>query len=284
MPVSFFSMPHSTKISAQPVPRKRFGQNFLADQNILHKIVRAAELTSSDVVLEIGPGMGHLTRVLADTHAQVAAVEVDRDLLKNLRALFAETQNVHLLEGDILQQSPSEWLARAGLNAPYSVVANIPYYITSAILRYLLEADIPPTRIVVMVQREVAQHLIAQPPRANLLGVSVQYYGVPRIVGVVPAGAFYPRPQVDSAIVRVDVTQVREREQAARFFRIVRAGFGEKRKQLGNALAHGLGLTVTESHWLLTRANIEPIRRAETLTVAEWEKLALVWDEKFSTR
>ena len=276
-------MPPSTKISGQHVPRKRFGQNFLADQNILQKIVRAAELASSDVVLEIGPGMGHLTRVLADTHAQVAAVEVDRDLLKNLRTLFAETENVHLLEGDVLQQSPSEWLAQAGLNTPYSVVANIPYYITSAILRYLLEADNPPTRIVVMVQREVAQHLIAQPPRANLLGVSVQYYGVPRIVGVVPAGAFYPRPQVDSAIVRVDITHAREREQAARFFRIVRAGFGEKRKQLGNALAHGLALTVTESHWLLTRANIEPTRRAETLTVGEWEKLALVWHEKFST-
>lgn len=282
-------MPHSRKNSDTTLafphtPRRRFGQNFLADKNILKKIADAAELATTDVVLEIGPGLGHLTRALAESGARVAAVEVDRDLFRTLQREFENTRNVHVLEGDVLQVPPTEWLARAGLEPPYAVVANIPYYITSAILRYLLEADIPPTRIVVLVQREVAQQLVAQPPHANLLGVSVQYYGTPRIVGVVPAGAFYPRPKVDSAIVRVDVSPSRSREHAGYFFRVVRAGFGEKRKQLGNALAHGLKLTSARAQWLLARAHIDPTRRAETLALGEWEMLARVWSENFSER
>ncbi len=266
-------MSHSSaKLSEQHLPRKRFGQNFLTDQNILKKIARAAEINPSDVVFEIGPGLGHLTRVLAETHAHVVAVELDRDLIKNLRAEFLDTPNVQLVEGDVLQRAPTEWLALANANPPYSVVANIPYYLTSAILRYLLEAETPPTRIVVMVQREVAQQIIAKPPRANLLGVSVQFYGTPRVIGIVPAGAFYPRPNVDSAIVRIEVLH-RNSGDAARFFQIVRAGFGAKRKQLHNALAQGLKLSADQTSELLARANIDPARRAETLTLAEWDGL-----------
>lgn len=264
----------SAKLSEHHLPRKRFGQNFLTDKNILNKIVRAAEVSPSNTVLEIGPGLGHLTRALAETNAHIVAVEVDRDLIANLRTEFSEMRNVHLLEGDILKQAPEAWLAQGNASTPYIVVANIPYYITSAILRYLLEAQTPPERIVVMVQRQVAQQITAKPPHANLLGVSVQYYGVPQIVGNVAAGAFYPRPQVDSAVVRIDVTSAPSEKDSARFFRIVRAGFGAKRKQLHNALTLGLNLSGEEVGKMLAQAHINPTRRAETLTLAEWETLA----------
>lgn len=264
----------TNKLRDQHTPRKRFGQNFLTDKNILQKIVRAAEIHPSDRVLEIGPGLGHLTRALAETGAQIVSVELDRDLLAALRTAFAAVPNVHLLEGDILKHPPGDWLARANSAPPYLVVANIPYYITSAILRYLLEAPDAPTRIILMVQREVAQQLTARPPHATLLGTSVQYYGTPRIIDTVPAGAFYPRPKVDSAIVRVDVDHSQDPDDAQQFFRVARAGFGAKRKQLHNALAHGLGLPASGALLLLHRAHIDPARRAETLTIAEWVALA----------
>lgn len=253
-------------------PRKRFGQNFLTDRNILNKIVRAAGVTQADVVLEIGPGLGHLTHALAETGAQVAAVELDRDLLANLRTEFSGVSNIHLLEGNILDNAPDVWLAQADLAPPYIVVANIPYYITSPILRYLLEAKFPPVHLVVMVQREVAQHMLAKPPRGNLLGTSIQYYGTPRLIDIVPAGAFFPRPQVDSAIVRIDVGE--RPEQAQLLFRVVRAGFGSKRKQLVNALANGLKLSREQAEFSLKRAGIDPMRRAETIGMEEWKALA----------
>lgn len=264
------------------IPRKRFGQNFLTDRNILHKIVAAAEIKPTDVLLEIGPGKGHLTRALAETNAEVVAVEIDRDLLKDLRAEFADAPNVHLLEGDILEQTPEEWLARAKLSPPYLVVANIPYYITSAILRHMLEANTRPRRIVVMAQKEVALQIIAKPPHGNLLGTSVQYYGQPHIVLNVPAGAFYPRPAVDSAVVRIDVYRSEASNEpepsaepsARRFFQVVRAGFGSRRKQLRNALANGLQITTDQAAEMLVRAGLDPARRAETLSLAEWKDLA----------
>lgn len=264
---------HNT-LKEKHAPRKQLGQNFLADKNILKKIVAAADPAPTDTVLEIGSGLGHLTHVLAETNANIVSVEVDRDLLKKLTPEFAGTPNVHVLEGDVLERPPAEWLAQANAAPPYLVVANIPYYITSAILRYLLESPTPPTRIVVMVQREVAQQIIAKPPHSSLLGISVQFYGIPRVVSIVPAGAFYPRPQVDSAIVRIDVTPRASESDNKRFFKVVRAGFGAKRKQLHNALVNGLGLSADYVALLLRRANIEPSRRAETLTMTEWDTLA----------
>src|SRR5581483_12140414 len=262
----------------QHTPRKRFGQHFLADRNIVNKIVRTAELEPSSVVLEIGPGLGHLTRALAQAGAQVVAVEVDRELAARLRTEFAETPNVHIVEGDVLTQAPIEWLREAGRQPPYIVVANLPYYITSAILRYLLEAPIPPTRIVAMVQREVAQQITARAPHSNLLAVSVQFYGTPTIVANVPAGAFRPPPQVDSAVVRIDVKGAAPAVNRKLFFQVVRAGFGARRKQLHNALEHGLKLSRTQVQSLLSRAGIAPIRRAETLTLEEWMRLARVFE------
>ncbi len=265
-------------------PRKRFGQHFLADTRLLERLADAAEVTRTDTVLEIGAGLGHLTRVLAQRAGAVVAVEIDADLAARLQNDFADAPNVRIAQGDVLARTPAEWLeppshriAEAGPSPvpaalSFKVVANLPYYVTSAILRHLLENAPRPRVIVVMVQREVAQRIIAQPPRMNLLAVSVQSFARARLIRTVAAGAFYPRPKVDSAIVRLDVFDDAPAD-AAPFFAIVRAGFGERRKQLRNALAHGLGREAEQVVAALARAHIDPARRAETLTLAEWHAL-----------
>jgi 16S rRNA (adenine1518-N6/adenine1519-N6)-dimethyltransferase len=259
-------------------PRKKWGQHFLTDTRLLESIADAAQVTRDDTVLEIGPGMGHLTRVLAQRAARVVAVEVDTGLTEKLRADFAAATNVAILQGDVLDAEPLEWIAQgvgAGSPRPYKIVANLPYYITSAILRHVLETQHKPRVIVVLVQREVAQRIAAQPPEMSLLAVSVQFFAQPRVIRTIAAGAFYPRPQVDSAVVRLDVfeTSPYAIEDQRRFFAIVRAGFGARRKQLRNALAHGLGLAAPIVVNALTRAEIDPMRRAETLTLEEWTRL-----------
>jgi len=265
-------------------PQKRFGQHFLTDPRILASIADAAEVTSTDTILEIGPGLGHLTQVLARRAGQVIAVEVDRELAARLQTEFANSQNVRIIQGNFLDAAPIEWVSRHGnkiagagefpapVSIPFKVVANLPYYITSAILRHLLEAEQKPQSIVVMVQREVAQRIVARPPEMNLLAVSVQFFAQPRIVRTIAAGAFYPPPKVDSAVVRMNVlTQpLLNVAEASRFFEIVHAGFGEKRKQLRNSLAHGLSRAPDSIVAALTRAHLQSTRRAETLTLDEW--------------
>ncbi len=261
----------------EPVRAKKgFGQHFLTDPNILSKIVRAAEVGPGDVVLEIGPGLGHLTRALLDAGARVVAVEIDPELAARLRATEVPAPELSIVEGDFLTVSPEEWLRRGGIEAArYKVVANLPYYITSAILRHLLEARLEPSVIVVMVQREVAQQITARPPDMSMLAVSIQFYGEPRNMGIVPAGAFNPRPKVDSAIVRILLSAPSRFPDIdpERFFKIVRAGFGVRRKQLHNALERGLDLPAAEVNLRLARAGIDPRRRAETLSLAEWRQV-----------
>jgi 16S rRNA (adenine1518-N6/adenine1519-N6)-dimethyltransferase len=255
-------------------PQKKWGQHFLTDARILGSIADAAEVAPTDTILEIGPGLGHLTRVLAQRAGRVVAIEIDAQLAHNLQNEFAEAPNVSIVRGDILDKEPSVWLANAGApSADFKIVANLPYYVTSAILRHVLEAANKPRIIVVMVQREVAQRMVARPPAMNLLAVSVQFFAQPRIVRTIAAGAFFPPPKVDSAVVRLDVFAQPRLAQTADFFRVVRAGFGEKRKQLRNSLAHGLARDATEIHAALASVNIESTRRAETLTLDEWDKL-----------
>jgi len=257
-------------------PRKQWGQNFLTDARLLESIADAAEVCAEDTVLEIGPGLGHLTRVLARRAKHVVAVEIDPGLATRLESALADTPNVTIEPGDILRAAPAEWITRAGGDGrSFKIVANLPYYITSAILRHVLEASRQPRLVVVMVQRQVAQRMVARPPHMNLLAVSVQFYARVRQIRVIPAGAFYPRPKVDSAIVRLDVFEPSPFavNDVARFFEVVRAGFGERRKQLRNALMHGLG---SSSEWVgetFARARLDPTRRAETLTVREWVTL-----------
>ncbi len=258
-------------------PKKSLGQNFLVDEGGLRRIVAAADLTESDVVLEIGPGLGSLTRCLAAEAGRVVAVELDGRLIPVLEDQLAGTSNVQLIHGDILSLNPA---ALAG--ECYKVVANLPFYITGAILRHLLGAKPRPRMMVLTVQHEVAQRLTAAPGRLSLLAVSVQYYGQVSRVARLKAGSFYPRPEVDSAVVRVDMYQepafdVPDDEW---FFRVVRAGFGQKRKQLRNGLRSGLGLPAAEAEALLAAAGIDHRRRAETLSLEEWASLARYAAEK----
>lgn len=251
--------------------RKSLGQNFLVDEGSLARIAAAAALRDDDVVLEIGPGLGSLTRYLAAAR-QVVAVEIDQTLLPALNAVVAPYPNVRIVHGDILTLDPADLAA----DGPYKVVANIPYYITSALIRHLLEARTRPDLIVLTVQREVAERICAAPGDLSLLAVSVQAYARAELVGRISAGAFYPRPDVDSAVVRLTALPqpVFGELDADRFFRVVKAGFGQKRKQLRNALGSGLGQSAQTADGWLTRAGIDPTRRAETLSLDEWRSLA----------
>ncbi|MBP6016678.1 MAG: ribosomal RNA small subunit methyltransferase A [Candidatus Promineofilum sp.] len=266
-------------------PKQSLGQNFLYDEGLLARITAAAELSPDDAVLEVGPGLGALTRQLASVAGRVVAVELDDRLLPILRYELEPFSNVEIVHGDILTFDPASRFA-----GPFVVVANVPYYITGAILRRLLEGNPRPRRMVLTVQREVAERLTAAPPNMSLLAVSVQYYGRVKGMGTVKAGAFWPRPEVDSAVIRIDVDERHlsrsagflTGEQAAEqrgtveveeaFFRVVRAGFSEKRKQLKNNLRR-LGPSDEAIAAALEKAGVDGRRRAETLTVGEWEKL-----------
>lgn len=250
--------------------KKSLGQNFLFDDSILARIVAAAELTPSDHVLEIGPGLGHLTQHLAQQVERVVAVELDDRLIPLLRLTFATMPHVELVHADILALNLAHYFA----DHPYKVVANVPYYITGGILRYLLTSQPRPTRLVITVQQEVAERLTAEPGRMSLLAISVQLFGKPVVVGKVKAGAFWPRPDVDSAIVCLDLAQTPQPDvDEAAFFRVARAGFSQKRKQLKNNLQQ-LPLSAAVIAAALEATHIDGQRRAETLSVAEWVALA----------
>lgn len=251
---------------------KGLGQNFLEDPGALEGIVSAAEIQPTDTVLEIGPGLGSLTRYLAASAKEVVAVELDEKLLPPLRAVLAPYQNIRLVQGDILDLSPAD----LALRDDYLVAANIPYYITSAVIRHLLEQQPRPRRIVLTIQKEVAQRICAQPGDLSLLALSVQVYGKPRIAAHVPAEAFFPAPSVDSAVLVVDIypSPVIKEDLLDLFFRLIKAGFSQKRKTLRNSLSSGLRISPTQAADLLIRANIDPQRRAETLSIEEWENLS----------
>ncbi len=257
-------------------PKKSLGQNFLVDENALARITAAADLTASDTVLEIGPGLGSLTRHLASAARRVVAVELDEAMLPALRHTLQSYANVEIVHSDILKYALTA--SQSGLLPGYKVVANIPYYITSALVRHLLEADVRPSLIVLTVQREVAERICASPGDMSLLAVSVQFYCAPRLVARIPAGAFYPPPEVDSAVLKLDVfTQPAVAvADTDHFFQVVKAGFSQKRKQLRNSVSAGLRLESRHVDELLMRAGIDPKRRAETLTLQEWGALAKV--------
>ncbi|MBC7878821.1 MAG: ribosomal RNA small subunit methyltransferase A [Anaerolineales bacterium] len=250
---------------------KALGQNFLQDSSILEKIADAAEIQHDDCVLEIGPGLGSLTRYLAVSAKQVTAVELDPDLLAPLKAVLTPYQNVRVVHGDILELSISEIIEQPN----YLVVANIPYNITSAIIRHLLESNPKPRRVVLTVQKEVAERICAKPGDLSLLALSVQVYGKPSIAAKIPASAFHPAPKVDSAVLRIDIYNepLIPNELIKTFFKLIKAGFGQKRKTLRNSLSAGLHISPKEAENLLTSAGIDFMRRAETLSIEEWKLL-----------
>lgn len=262
-------------------PSKGLGQNFLVDRTALEKIVAAAELTSDEIVLEIGAGLGTLTRRLARDAGHVVTVELDQRLTPVLRDELTGLDNVTLVQGDILALDPAALVEAVSepppaSPAPYQVVANLPYYITSAVLRHLLEARLKPRRMVLTVQREVAERIVAEPGQMSLLAVSVRFYGQPQLLFRIKPGSFYPAPGVESAVVRVDLraaTPVPVQDAPA-FFRVVRAGFAQRRKQLRNGLAAGLRRPPDEVAAKLREVDVDPRRRPQTLSLEEWARVA----------
>lgn len=257
-------------------PAKSLGQNFLVDRAILGRIVAAAEIVPGDVVLEVGAGLGALTELLAQSAGRVVAVELDERLMPALRSALTDAPNVTLVQGDILDLKPADLIGASGDG--YKVVANLPYYITSAVLRYLLEATPSPQRMIVTVQREVAERIVAQPGRMSLLAVSVQFYGRPRLLFRIKPGSFYPAPDVESAVLRIDrhpVPPVSIDDRQV-FFRVVRAGFSQRRKQLRNALSAGLGIVADEVAARLLEVGVDSRRRAQALSLEQWASVARV--------
>jgi len=261
-------------------PDHSLGQNFLVDQAGLEKVVSAARLIAGEDLLEIGSGLGNLTRLLAAIARKVVAVEIDNQLIPPLKEVLGELPNVRIVVGDILKLDPTDLME----SGSYRVVANIPYYITSALIRHLLETRIPPKSLVLTVQREVAERICATPDKMSLLALSVQVYGHPTIVARLPAGAFYPPPKVDSAVIRVELypNPGMHPKQLDLFFRLAKAGFSQKRKTLRNTLRGGMGWSKEQSEAILTRAEIDPSRRAETLSLQEWKTLVDITQDVFS--
>jgi len=261
--------------------RQRLGQHFLASRQTLEAIIAATNDLQELPILEIGPGRGALTFLLAERFPSVIAVEKDERLANELEASLSERKikTVTVVRGDILRVFPN----RLALPERYAVIANIPYYLTSRLIRVLLESEHRPEAMVLMVQEEVAERIVAKPPRMNLLGLAVQAYATPRIVARVPRTAFLPRPKVDSAIIRIDrVSEKFFQEEGIApdaFFNMLRAAFGGKRKILANTLA-GLAGSKPKAALAITAAGISATARPETLSLPNWVRLARALNTK----
>ncbi|MCH8206345.1 MAG: ribosomal RNA small subunit methyltransferase A [Chloroflexi bacterium] len=257
-------------------PKKSLGQHFLVDMRVLSRISAAAEISPHDVVVEVGPGRGILTKHLAERASRVVAVELDEALASWLSGDLADRSNVEVVCADARELDLAR-LVRP--DTPYKVAANLPYYAALPILRRFLEAEHKPELMVVMVQREVARKIAAAPGDMGLVSVAVQLYGRPRVVSYVPPGAFRPAPKVTSAILRIDVypEPALDLDSEKRFFELVRAGFSARRKQLRNCLRDGLTLSGESADAILLGAGIDPTRRAQTLSIEEWGSLYSEW-------
>ncbi len=258
---------------------KKFGQNFLVDENVLKTIIDCSELSKDDCVLEIGPGLGVMTQVLCEKAGKVLAVEIDRELIPILKISLFGFENVKLINEDILKLNLKDVLNENFGNSPVKVVANLPYYITTPIIMKLLEEDINLKSITIMVQKEVGERLAAAPGGKDYgaLTVAVQYRCVPQKILVVPPESFVPQPEVESMVVRLDsrekppVNVLNEKM----YFRVVKASFGQRRKTLLNALTAGnLEKSKEELRIVLTNNGIDENRRGETLSLEEFAKIA----------
>jgi 16S rRNA (adenine1518-N6/adenine1519-N6)-dimethyltransferase len=256
-------------------PRKGLGQNFLIDDSALRQVIQAAEISPSSTVLEVGPGLGHLTRYLARCAGRVVAVELDRNLIPVLQDVLGDAPHVQVVQGDILELNLAELIEEPG----YLVVANIPYNITGTLIQLLVEAKVKPARLVLTIQKEVAEAVCAGPGDLSIRALSVQVYGQPRILARIPAEAFFPAPEVDSAVLRIDLypEPLVPAALLGDYFRLVKAGFSQRRKTLRNSLAGGLGWKPEKSVALLQAAGIDPQRRAETVSLEEWKKLVVAF-------
>jgi len=267
-------------------PSKRLGQNFLIDKSVFRKILQTAELSPEDIVLEIGAGVGNLTQKLAEKAGRVITIEKDRKMIEILKESLKSFKNVQIVQGDILKMDSEQrtvnnkrlFIAHCSLFTNYKVVANLPYYITSPVIRKFLEEENQPSLMVLMIQKEVAKRICAKPPRMNLLAVSVQFYANAEIISYVSKKCFWPSPKVNSAILKITPEQKKRRINRDLFFKIVKTGFSHPRKQLVNnllalSLPNGVKLTKAQIKTLLLRNDVAPRQRAEALTLEEWLRL-----------
>ncbi len=269
--------------------RKSLGQHFLINSGVLNKITAAADLTPSDIVIEVGPGPGVLTAELIKSAGYVIAVEVDASMVALLKENFWEANNLSLITSDILEVDPLELIRQESSRFPenlktstkYKLVANLPYYITQPIIRHFCEASVKPQSLVIMVQKEVAKNIVAQPGDLSIMAISVQLYGKPQIVDYVPAANFYPVPKVDSALLKIQMYDkpIVEMTSEKNFFKTVKAGFCAARKQVANSLSQGLDIPKPEVISLMQAAGVDPQKRAETLSLIEWARLEKVFSE-----
>jgi 16S rRNA (adenine1518-N6/adenine1519-N6)-dimethyltransferase len=251
-------------------PSKGKGQNFLFERGVVQRIVRSAKIAPGDHVVEIGPGLGILTWELLNAGASVTAIELDWRLAEHLDLFFASVPSFRLVEGDALAVELDGTLP----SEPYKIVANLPYSVAAAVIQRFLEAEHPPKTMTVMVQKEVALRLMAPPPDMSILSVATQFFSEPAMAFTVPPGVFIPPPRVDSAVISLRaITPDLDRSQWPLFFRIVHAGFGQKRKNLANSLSHGLAIEKPVTETWLRQNEVDPMRRAETLSVKEWVNL-----------
>lgn len=263
-------------------PSKGMGQNFLFERGVVQKLVRHADVRPDETVVEVGPGLGILTEELLRHARRVIAVELDAGLAVHLRATFGDGPRFTLVEADALAV---DWGEVVPPGEPWAVAANLPYSVGSAVLRRLLETPRRPERLTVMLQLEVAQRLVAKPPDMSVLSVATQFYADARIAFRVPPGVFIPPPTVESAVAVLDTKRdlPLPADLHGRFFRIVNAGFRQKRKQVANSLASELGLAKDAVAAWLTGAGIDPMRRAQTLSVDEWVALTLAAPDDLGT-
>lgn len=251
---------------------ERLGQNFLNDSAVLEKIIKASELKKTDFVMEVGPGKGVLTEQLAKYAAKVVAIELDDKLIPELQKKFAETKNVEIIHEDILKINIPKLV-----ESSYKIIANIPYYITSPIIRLFLEQEIQPQEIFLMIQKEVAERIVAKAGKMSILTVSVQYYAQAEIMFFVSKNSFSPVPKVDSAIIKIVPNKKFEKEIDKKFFRVVKAGFSAKRKTLINNLSASLQLEKNFVAEKLKTAGLQPTVRAQELKISDWKRLVEIF-------
>jgi len=281
-------------------PKKSLGQNFLVNKGVVQKILNAAEITNSDLVVEIGPGEGVLTGKLGEKAARVVAIEKDRRLINVLRDTFQESGNIEIIESDVLKFTPYSIFHTpySITHNPYKIVANIPYYITSHLLKTIFESWPQPKLIVLMVQKEVAQRIVARPPKMNLLALSVQLFTEPKIISYVSRGSFRPIPRVDSAIIKLTPKETLPRYCAThhcadycatallryKLFQLIKIAFAGKRKQLKNTIGPVVEILAASGkkkpkfHYgagkeILEKAGIKPESRPEELSLEDWLEL-----------
>jgi len=262
--------------------QKKLGQVFLQDKEVIQRIIQAADIRSKDQILEIGPGKGVLTEAILKTNANLIAVEKDPKLIKFLKDFFKDRQNLKIIHADIRDflKTNQSYTQYSILNTQYKAIGNIPYYLTSHLLRLLLENPIKPSSIVLMVQKEVAERVMAQPPKMNLLSASVQFYAKPEIICYVSRTAFHPEPKVDSAVIKITPLPAKILKQnlggqaPQSFFKIIKAGFKQPRKLLINNLSKNLRIEKEYLQKIFLQSNMPLKTRAQNLSIKEWISLS----------